>query len=69
MEEKKFNFNTIIGYSLIFVIIMWMMYNGQKTQQNEQLERAKATKDSIQKAKTIKPKTTDSVENVKIDCL
>ena len=67
MEEKKFNFNTIIGYSLIFVIIMWMMYNGQKTQQNEQLESAKATKDSIQKAKTIKPKTTDSVENVKID--
>ncbi len=67
MEEKKFNFNTIIGYSLIFVIIMWMMYNGQKTQQNEQLEKAKATKDSIQKAKTIKPKTTDSVENVKID--
>ena len=67
MEEKKFNFNTIIGYSLIFVIIMWMMYNGQKTQQNEQLERAKGTKDSIQKANTIKPKTTDSVENVKID--
>ena len=67
MEEKKFNFNTIIGYSLIFVIIMWMMYNGQKTQQNEQLERAKATKDSIQNAKTIKPKTTDSVENVKVD--
>lgn len=67
MEEKKFNFNTIIGYSLIFVIIMWMMYNGQKTQQNEQLERSKSTKDSIQKAKIIKPKTTDSVTNVKID--
>ena len=51
MEEKKFDFNTIIGFGLIFIIIMWMMYNGQKTSQNEQLEKARITKDSIQKAK------------------
>ena len=55
MEEKKFDFNTIIGFGLIFVIIMWMMYNGQKTSQNEQLEKARITKDSIQKAKVTAP--------------
>lgn len=60
MEEKKFNFNTIIGYSLIFVIIMWMMYNGQKTEQKEQLQKAIATKDSIQKAKIVKPIVADT---------
>lgn len=55
MEEKKFDFNTIIGFGLIFIIIMWMMFNGQKTAENEKLEKAKATKDSIQKAKTAIP--------------
>ena len=56
MEEKKFDFNTIIGFGLIFIIIIWMMYNGQKTSQNEQLEKARITKDSIQKAKQTAPK-------------
>lgn len=51
MEEKKIDFNTIIGFGLIFMIIIWMMYNGQKTSQNEQIEKARITKDSIQKAK------------------
>ena len=55
MEEKKFDFNTIIGFGLIFVIIMWMMYNGQKTTENEKLEKARVTKDSIQKAKEVAP--------------
>jgi YidC/Oxa1 family membrane protein insertase len=56
MEEKKFDFNTIIGFGLIFIIIIWMMYNGQRTSQNEQLEKARITKDSIQKAKQTAPK-------------
>jgi YidC/Oxa1 family membrane protein insertase len=56
MEEKKFDFNTIIGFGLIFIIILWMMYNGQKTSQNEQLEKARINKDSIQKAKQTAPK-------------
>jgi YidC/Oxa1 family membrane protein insertase len=56
MEEKKFDFNTIIGFGLIFIIIIWMMFNGQKTSKNEQLEKARITKDSIQKAKQTAPK-------------
>ena len=56
MEEKKFDFNTIIGFGLIFVIIVWMMTNSQKETEKEQVEKAKATKDSILKAKVTTPK-------------
>ena len=56
MEQKKFDFNTIIGFGLIFIIIMWMMFNNQKESQKEQIAKAKATKDSIQKAKISLPK-------------
>ena len=56
MEQKKFDFNTIIGFGLIFIIIVWMMMNSQKESQKEQIEKAKATKDSISKAKAITPK-------------
>ena len=63
MEEKKFDFNTIIGFGLIFIIIIWMMYNGQKTSQNEQLEKARITKDSIQKAKQTAPKKAALIDS------
>lgn len=56
MEQKKFDFNTIIGFGLIFIIIVWMMMNNQKDSQKEQIEKAKATKDSILKAKAVAPK-------------
>ena len=56
MEQKKFDFNTVIGFGLIFVIVMWMMFNSQKESQKEQVEKAKATKDSILKAKVTLPK-------------
>ncbi|HNP33231.1 MAG TPA: membrane protein insertase YidC [Flavobacterium sp.] len=56
MEQKKFDFNTIIGFGLIFIIIVWMMTNNQKETQKQQIEKAKATKDSILKAKAAAPK-------------
>ena len=54
MEQKKFDFNTIIGFGLIFIIIVWMMTNSQK--ETEKQQKAKATTDSISKAKAIAPK-------------
>lgn len=44
MEQKKFDFNSIIGFGLIFVIIMWMMYNNRQTELKEQQEKAKTEK-------------------------
>lgn len=49
MEKKKFDFNSIIGFGLIFVIIMWMMYNNRQTELKEQQEKAKTEK--VAKAK------------------
>lgn len=49
MEQKKFDFNSIIGFGLIFVIIMWMMYNNRQTELKELQEKAKTEK--IAKAK------------------
>jgi len=57
MEEKKFNFNTIIGFGLIFVIIIWMMYNNRNTELKEQQEKAKKEKvEKQQQAKQIATK-------------
>lgn len=57
MEEKKFDKNSIIGFALIFGIIMWMMYNSQKTSQEEQVKKAQQAKiDQAQKAKEVATK-------------
>ena len=41
MEEKKLDLNTIIGFVLIFGILMWMMYQNQPTEQQLAAEKAK----------------------------
>jgi YidC/Oxa1 family membrane protein insertase len=53
MEQKKFDLNSIIGFALIFGIVMWMMYSNQKTAEKEQLEKAKQEKLQKQQ-KTVK---------------
>lgn len=53
MEEKKFDKNSIIGFGLIFIIVMWMMYNSSQTAKKEQAEKAKQEKIDKQK-KTVK---------------
>ena len=44
MEQKKFDFNSIIGFGLIFVIIMWMMYNNKQNEAKEKQVKAKTEK-------------------------
>jgi len=41
MEEKKFDLNSIIGFALIFGILMWIMYQNQPTDQELAAEKAK----------------------------
>ena len=43
MEEKKIDLNSIIGFILIFGILMWIMYQNQPTEK-EKLEQAKKEK-------------------------
>lgn len=47
MEEKKFDLNSIIGFALIFGILMWIMYQNQPTEQEIAAEKAK--KEQVEK--------------------
>ncbi len=52
MEQKKFDLNSTIGFALIFLIIMWMMYTSQKSAEKQQVEKAK--QEQIQKQEKAK---------------
>ena len=54
MEEKKFDLNSIIGFALIFGILMWIMYQNQPTEQELAAEKAKKEQVDV-KAKTETP--------------
>ncbi|WP_103070679.1 membrane protein insertase YidC [Aquimarina sediminis] len=61
MEEKKFDLNSIIGFALIFGIIVWMFYLNQPTP--EEIEAEKAKKEQVEsEGKTEKENTTDFVK-------
>lgn len=51
MENKKFDLNSIIGFGLIFVIMMWIMYQNQPTQ--AEIDAKKAKEEQVTKAKTV----------------
>ena len=63
MEEKKFDLNSIIGFALIFGILMWIMYQNQPTEQELAAEKAK--KEQLdKKAKAETSANTQSTTNV-----
>jgi YidC/Oxa1 family membrane protein insertase len=52
MEEKKLDINSIIGFVLIFGILLWMLYNNQPTPEElEAQEQAKQEQVEAEKAK------------------
>jgi YidC/Oxa1 family membrane protein insertase len=59
MEQKKLDFNSIIGFALIFVIVIWMVYKNQPT--NEELATEKAKKEQVQAAQKAKQIATKAV--------
>lgn len=53
MEEKKLDINSIIGFVLIFAILLWMLYQNQPTP--EELEaQEKAKQEQVEKEKQVK---------------
>ena len=52
MEQKKLDFNSIIGFILIFGILIWIMYQNQPTPKEIAAEKAK--KEQVEKAKIAK---------------
>ena len=49
MEEKKLDLKTIIGFGLIMVLMLWMIFNQTSNREKEQSEKEK--KEQIEKAK------------------
>ena len=48
MEEKKFDLKSIIGFVLIFILLLWVMNNNRPTQ--EELAKRKAEQEQAAKA-------------------
>lgn len=65
MEEKKFDKNSIIGFALIFGIIVWIMFNSQKTAKEEQALKQKQEK--IDKANKSKAVATKEILSTVVD--
>jgi len=67
MKQKKFDLNSIIGFVLIFGIMMWIMYQNQPTQAEIDAKKAKQeqvakTKVKTQEVKAIQAIATDSTQ-------
>ncbi|MBS4039697.1 MAG: membrane protein insertase YidC [Flavobacteriales bacterium] len=67
MEEKKTDLNSIIGFFLIFLLILWMMYNNAQEQakekelaKTEKVQKNKVTK-TVSTPVTVEEETKDSV--------
>ena len=60
MEEKKLDLNSIIGFVLIFLILIWVMYNSSQNEAKEAAEKAK--QEQVEAAK--KPKTAPKAASV-----
>jgi YidC/Oxa1 family membrane protein insertase len=59
MEEKKLDINSIIGFVLIFGILLWMLYNNQPTPEElEAQEQAKQEQVEAEKAKEAEAAST-----------
>ena len=65
MEEKKFDKNSLIGFALIFLIVMWIMFNSSK--KSEQEQAAKAQQEKIEQAAKAKEVATKKVIEAVVD--
>ena len=65
MEEKKFDKNSIIGFALIFIIVIWIMFNSQQKEQKEQAQKAKH--EQLDKIKQAKQAATKTIEKTIVD--
>jgi YidC/Oxa1 family membrane protein insertase len=62
MEEKKFDIKSLIGFTLIFGILMWMMYSNQPTK--EELAEKSKKEQADKEAKTPKSAAVTSTQLV-----
>lgn len=60
MEEKKFDSKTIIGFALIAVIMIWMLYNNSPTPEEIEAEKARTEQIANQEKESNKLKLSNA---------
>lgn len=60
MEEKKFDSKTIIGFALIAVIMIWMLYNNSPTPEEIEAEKARTEQIANQEKESNKSKLSNA---------
>ena len=67
MEKKKLDVNSIIGFVLIFGIMLWIMYQNQPSKEEvakkAKQEQVVSTKVTVQEPKTVQPDSTITSDN------
>ena len=58
MEEKKFDLNSLIGFGLLFLIMLWYFYNNQPTAEEIAKQKTEQIQDSIQNTQQSTPQNT-----------
>ena len=76
MEEKKFDIKSLIGFTLIFGILMWMMYSNQPTKEEvaekakkEQAEKEAKTPKSVTESVNTAVQSADSTAKISPEAL
>ena len=60
MEEKKFDFNSLIGFGLLFLIMLYYFYTNQPTPEELAKQKTEHIQDSIQKAQQTVPQNNNT---------
>ena len=66
MEEKKLDINSIIGFILIFGILLWMLYNNQPTPEELQAQE-KAKQEQIESENKVSSDSDIDISEVASD--
>ena len=69
MEEKKLDLNSIIGFILIFGILVWIMFQNQPTDQEIAAEKAKKEQQIVKDAKSENAASAKELSVVKTDTI
>lgn len=64
MEEKKFDLNSIIGFVLLGVIMLWWMYSTKSSPEELEAEKNKKTEQVQQETVTSNTETTNKSETI-----
>ncbi len=60
MEEKKFDLNSLIGFGLLFLIMLWYFYNNQPSPEEIAKQKIEQVQDSINNEEQSAPKKSNT---------